>query len=107
MLNTSVEYFYGGDYFMCRYGNNGYGDNETANNEYGRKLKYLVGIIIITLAVYVSIKYLLVYVWPFVLGVLVALIVEKPVNSISGWIYKGVRKNKDRTRKDKDETRKT
>lgn len=106
MLNTSVEYFYGGDYFMCRYGNNGYGDNETANNEYGRKLKYLVGIIIITLAVYVSFKYLLVYVWPFVLGVLVALIVEKPVNSISGWIYKGVRKNKDRTRKDKDETRK-
>lgn len=71
MLNTSVEYFYGGDYFMCRYGNNGYGDNE-----YGRKLKYLVGIIIITLAVYVSFKYLLVYVWPFVLGVLVALIVE-------------------------------
>ena len=102
MLNTSVEYFYGGDYFMCRYGNNGYGDNETANNEYGRKLKYLVGIIIITLAVYVSFKYLLVYVWPFVLGVLVALIAEKPVNSISGWIYKGVRKNKDRTRKDKD-----
>lgn len=101
MLNTSVEYFYGGDYFMCRYVNNGYGDNETANNEYGRKLKYLVGIIIITLAVYVSFKYLLVYVWPFVLGVLVALIVEKPVNSISGWIYKGVRKNKDRTRKDK------
>ena len=102
MLNTSVEYFYGGDYFMCRYGNNGYGDNETANNEYGRKLKYLVGIIIITLAVYVSFKYLLVYVWPFVLGVLVALIAEKQVNSISGWIYKGVRKNKDRTRKDKD-----
>ena len=91
---------------MCRYGNNGYGDNEAANNEYGRKLKYLVGIIIITLAVYVSFKYLLVYVWPFVLGVLVALILEKPVNSISDWIYKGVRKNKDRTRKDKGETRK-
>ena len=91
---------------MCRYGKNGYGDNEAANNEYGRKLKYLVGIIIITLAVYVSFKYLLVYVWPFVLGVLVALILEKPVNSILGWIYKGIRKNKDSTRKDKDETRK-
>ena len=41
-----------------------------------------------------SFKYLLVYVWPFVLGVLAALLLEKPVNSIYMWICKRIRLDK-------------
>ena len=51
------------------------------------KLIYLIGIIIITLSVYVSFKYLLAYVWPFVLGGLIALLIEKPVNNIYLWVW--------------------
>lgn len=52
------------------------------------KLKYLLGIVIITISVYICFRYLLVYVWPFVIGVLIALLLEKPVNNIYEWIYK-------------------
>ena len=67
---------------------------EYQDKEYRRKLKYLAGIVVITLSVYVSFKYLLVYVWPFVLGVLAALLLEKPVNSIYMWICKRIRLDK-------------
>ena len=50
---------------------------EYQDKEYHRKLKYLAGIVVITFSVYASFKYLLVYVWPFVLGVLAALLLEK------------------------------
>lgn len=55
-----------------------------------RKLKYLAGIIIIVLSVYVCFKYLIVYVWPFALGVLIALVMEKPVNVIYEWLVRNV-----------------
>ena len=67
---------------------------EYQDKEYNRKLKYLAGIVVITFSVYVSFKYLLVYVWPFVLGVLAALLLEKPVNSIYMWICKRIRLDK-------------
>lgn len=71
-----------------------YQDKEYQDKEYNRKLKYLAGIVVITFSVYVSFKYLLVYVWPFVLGVLAALLLEKPVNSIYMWICKRIRLDK-------------
>ena len=67
---------------------------EYQDKEYNRKLKYLAGIVVITFSVYVSFKYLLVYVWPFVLGALAALLLEKPVNSIYMWICKRIRLDK-------------
>ena len=67
---------------------------EYQDKEYHRKLKYLAGIVVITFSVYASFKYLLVYVWPFVLGVLAALLLEKPVNSIYVWICKRIRLDK-------------
>lgn len=67
---------------------------EYQDKEYHRKLKYLAGIVVITFSVYVSFKYLLVYVWPFVLGVLAALLLEKPVNSIYVCICKRIKLDK-------------
>ncbi len=65
--------------------------DESDVREYKRKLKYLAGIVIITLSVYVCFKYLLAYVWPFVLGILIALLLEKPVNGIYKWVYGRIR----------------
>ncbi len=65
--------------------------DESDCKEYKRKLKYLAGVAIITLSVYVCFRYLLVYVWPFVIGILIALLIEKPVNGIYKWIYCRIR----------------
>ena len=36
------------------------------------RIKFLFGIAVIVAAVYISFKYLIVYVWPFVIGVFIA-----------------------------------
>lgn len=43
-------------------------------------------------AVYISFKYLIVYVWPFVIGVFIAVILEKKVIYLSDKLYIGLDK---------------
>lgn len=41
------------------------------------RIKFLFGIAVIVAAVYISFKYLIVYVWPFVIGVFIALYLRR------------------------------
>lgn len=50
------------------------------------KMKLLAGTVVITLVIYVLFRYVLVLVWPFVLGGIIALMIEKPVTKFSGKI---------------------
>lgn len=54
--------------------------------DYRSKIKLLTGALLIILAVYLSFKYILVFLWPFVIGGLLALLIEKPVNRLAGYI---------------------
>ena len=56
------------------------------------RIKFLFGIAVIVAAVYISFKYLIVYVWPFVIGVFIAVILEKKVIYLSDKLYIGLDK---------------
>lgn len=56
------------------------------------RIKFLFGIAVIVAAVYISFKYLIVYVWPFVIGVFISVILEKKVIYLSDKLYIGLDK---------------